>query len=215
MFKKILIGTLATFVLGAASVSAYNAASETTVVSAEETGTESQSFIAGLVESIVNAQTADQTQTQYGNQGSQGQGYGQQTDGASQGQGQQSAGGSGYRGGRNADWTAGSGVNGATQVSIHGTLTDIGLGTVTFTSDDGQAITVNLDPAVYGLTLNVGDGVTVSGNWLDEITFTPMHVTLDATGETFSLNMGAGSGGTAQGQGGQGGGGNGGGGRQK
>ena len=194
MFKKILIGTLATLVLGAASVSAYNAASETTVVSAEET--QNENFISALVHNIVQSQTKEQTQTtsQFGNQnGTQGQG-----------QGQQGAGGSGYRGGRNENWTSGSGSSAAAQVSIHGTLTDIGLAAVTFTADDGQSITVNLNPAALGLTLNVGDGMTVSGNWFDETTFTPMHVTLDATGETFSLNMGAGSGGATQGQGGQG-----------
>lgn len=210
MLKKILIGTLATFVLGAASVSAYNAVSETTIVSAEES--ENENFISALVNNIVQSQTEEQTRTtsQFSSQnGTQGQG--QQASGETGvSQGQQ---GSGYRGGRNADWTSGSGSNAAAQVSIHGTLTDIGLATLTFTADDGQNITVNIDAATLGLTLNVGDGMTVSGNWLDETTFTPMHVSLDATGEVFSLNMDTGSsGGATQRQGGgQGGGGNGGG----
>ena len=211
MFKKIIIGTLATFVIGAASVSAYNAVSETTVVSAEEN--QSESFIAGLVDDIVQSQTAEQIKEvfQLGDPSqTQAQNYGQVNNqtGAGQGQGQQGAGGSGYRGGRNEEWTTGSGNNAATLVNIHGTLTDVGLATVTFTSDDGQVVTVNVDPAALGLTLNVGDDVTISGNWLDEATFTPMHITLDTTGETFSLNMGAGSGGQPRGQGANGGGNN-------
>lgn len=193
MLKKILISIFATLIVGAASVSAYNTATTPTVVSAQIVETEEEPI-------PTEAQTEEEVQIQESfaldaQPEPQTQVYGQNYSENS---------GDGYRG---------SGNNGVSQTTIHGTLVDIGFATVTLTTDAGDTLTVALDAATLGITLLPGDGITLSGFWSLDETFTVGQITLDSTGQTYTINGNDGKNGAGYRGGGSGGGGNGGGGK--
>lgn len=73
----------------------------------------------------------------------------------------------------------------------HGTVTAVAAPGFTMLTDDGQTITVELGNQNYlaelGLVLNVGDQVTVKGFVDVNGGFAAGEITLDATGQTFTL----------------------------
>ena len=203
MLKKILISTFAMLIVGAASVSAYNGATNPSTTSEQNTEPALQNTSQERV-------TAGQSQ-------SQGQGYGQNTapeDGQIQSQGQ--GGGNGYRGGRgDADTARGNNPESASQnidaeqTTLHGIVTQIEPALVTLTLDSGESLSVPLDAATLGIPLSINDSVTLSGHVNIDGTFSVGQFTLDTSGQTYSIN-GNGNNGNGYRGGGNGGGGKGG-----
>ena len=182
MLKKILIGTFATLIVGAASVSAYNSASTPSTVSAQTT-------------EEIAAQNTPQERVSMEQSQPQGQGYEQTTapeDGQVQSQG---GGGNGYRRGQGDSSTVrGNKAESASlnldieQTTLHGIVTQIEPALVTLNTDSGESISIPLDAATLGIPLALNDSITLNGHWNLDGTFTAGQLTLDATGETYPIN---------------------------
>lgn len=212
MFKKILTGTLATLVIGAASVSAYNSAT-TTINASAQTAEAQEQVTAQETFTLGQSQRAEPQGQAYG----QSNEFGLLTQSTGQGQVQAQGGGNGYQGGRNADAGAtrgrGQGTDaqntGMGQVVVHGIVTESELASVTLTTDAGETLTASLDAATLGITLLPSNGVTFGGYWNLDGTLAVRQITLDATGETYAVNGNGGNTGSGYRGGGAGGGGNG------
>jgi len=100
------------------------------------------------------------------------------------------------QGGRGKRWQGGA--NGAQSGSsiveletVHGVITEYFPPTFTLITDDGQALPAEIGNINYltniGLNLQDGETITVSGFWNTNGSFSIVELTLDATGETFSL----------------------------
>jgi hypothetical protein len=164
MLKKILIGALAAIVITAIGFSVYNVlAKDTNRLAIEPVTTQSPTG-----------------QTQRGN-GQAGQGQ-RQT-----GNGQENAPGYGIPNPQNGltEW-----------VTVQGVVSNYTAPNFTLTTTDGQAIAIQLGNLNYlstlGLSLKDGDSVTLTGYYDSSGSFAVGTLTLDATGQTFTLRDEAG-----------------------
>ncbi|MEN8171502.1 MAG: hypothetical protein ABFS03_01335 [Chloroflexota bacterium] len=223
MFKKILITTLSTVIVGAAGTSAYNAvvtqkaetgrenipavslevtapetAAEKTLEGTSPTdasglGSENQ-FFGGQNDALNDGQGYQGTGNQgNGNQGIDSQGNGNQ-DIDSQGNGNRGngKGGNGNRGANRGGGENADPQNGLVEwVTFHGTVSDYAAPYFTLTNDDGQTLPAQLGDLGFveglGLYLEDGDVVSLTGYWDASGGFAVGIITLDETGQSFTL----------------------------
>jgi hypothetical protein len=147
------------------------------------------------------AQGGQGGQGRRGGNGGGGNGQGSQGRVAGNGQGGQGRGaGNGGGGGRGqgaqGQQGGGSGVpnpqNGLTEwVTISGVVSNLAVPDLTLVTDDGQTIVVQLGSASYlssiGLSLSEGDAVTLNGFYETGGSLAVGSITIDATGQTFTL----------------------------
>jgi hypothetical protein len=147
------------------------------------------------------AQGGQGGQRRGGGNGGGGNGQGGQGRVAGNGQGGQGRGaGNGGGGGRGqgaqGQQGGGSGVpnpqNGLTEwVTISGVVSNLAVPDLTLVTDDGQTIVVQLGSASYlssiGLSLSEGDAVTLNGFYETGGSLAVGSITIDATGQTFTL----------------------------
>jgi len=228
MFKKILITTLSTVIVGAVGTSAYNAAvtpkPETEIANIPAPSSEiiTPNMAADAVVEETDSEPLDQNQWQ-GNQGQDTQWQGSQEQGTqelnNQGQGNQWQGsqeqstqelnnqGQGNQGnGRGGNGKGGNGNRGANQgsstnadpqngmvewVTLHGTVSNYTVPYFTLTSDMGQTLTAQLGDLGFveeiGFSLQDGDSVIITGYWDASSGFAVGTITLDETGQSFTL----------------------------
>ncbi len=160
MLKKIIIGILAVLVITAAAVSAYNVWASPAQAAQERT-------------SNINVQPAVQPGQGNGNGG----GYGKH--------------------GRNANSNNNVNAtpnpqNGMTELlTFSGTVSNYAAPVFTLTTSDGKTINAQLGNLNYlsslGLSLTNGEAVTVTGFWDASGSFAVQQITLNSSGQTFSL----------------------------
>lgn len=153
--------------------------------------------------SVLTQQTGETYQPQYlsadqyqviisstngnGNQGGNG------AQGANgQGNGAQGSNGQGGNGAQGTTTTAGvpqANITGAT--TFHGVVNSFDLAGISVTTDDGQALYVQLGNSRYsqsiGFAPQAGEGVTINGFIGDQGLYSAITVTLDSTGQTYSF----------------------------
>ena len=209
MLKKIIVGALVLVVVAAVGVSVANWWSNN--------GTALAAGLNSAASQVLSTPQAGVGQGMGQGQGGQGQGMGQGQGGQGQRRGQ-GQGGQGGQGG-----FSGVPQNGFTNYSTYqGTVSNYTAPNFTLVTADGQKLAVELGSLNYisslGLNLKDGDAVTVSAFTGPNGVLTVGKITLDATGQTYTLRSDQGrpmwaGGGGGNGHGGNGGnGGNGGGG---
>jgi hypothetical protein len=206
MFKKILIGALIAVVGSAIGFSVYRALANP---SAKSNAVQSKTAVAGgAAASGIALPTAPALGAAPGYGQAQGAPYdngtynnppyaGGQGRRAGQGGATQSN-GRGYRGGRGNGGAQGGAFaqpnpqNGMTElVTYQGLVSQYAAPNLTLITTDGQSIPAQLGNLSYlsqiGLTLNEGDAVTLTGFMDSSGALAVTSITLDATGQTFTL----------------------------
>ncbi len=199
MIKKILITVLSTAIVGAVGASTYNTVIKPNLDAEVESlpvgSTEmTASEMIPAEEATSDQQPADQVALDseiqlFGNQGNtlnQGQ--------ESQGQGNR---GNGKGGNGNRGASRGNNVNANPQngliewITFHGTVSEYSAPYFTLINDDGEMIPAQLGDLVFveglGLYLQDGDRVSITGYWDASGGFAVGMITLDATGQSFTL----------------------------
>ena len=120
---------------------------------------------------------------------------------ASNGNGNGQGGNGNGNGGQGRGNSAQSAVNGTPQVqaqanaagatTVHGTVVSYDLTGLSITTDDGQALYIQLGNSRYGQSIGfapqIGEGVTVNGFVGDQGLYSAITVTSDSTGQTYSF----------------------------
>jgi len=197
MIKKILITVLSTVVVSAVGASTYNTVIKPNLdAEVENTPVESTEMTAAEMIPAEGA-TNDQQPADQVALDSEFQLFGNRGDTLNQGQESQGQGNRGNGKGGNRGASQGNNVNANPQngliewIMFHGTVSEYRAPYFTLINDDGEKIPAQLGDLVFieglGLYLQDGDRVSIKGYWDASDGFAVGMITLDATGQSFTL----------------------------
>lgn len=212
MFKKVLIFGLVAVVVVAVAVSVYNvvAGSENSDKSSASNSVSSSDVVSIAPVDDPQAGATAQGNGSQANAASQGSGWqsdaapqsgGQGQGGRDQGQGSRGQGGNG-QGGRGQGQGSSQGAGAQTGVpdpqaaqnetiTLHGVVSNFAAPNFTLITDDGQSVSVQLGNQRFvsdqGIVLQEGEAVTLTGFYETSNSFAVSQMTLEASGQSFSL----------------------------